>query len=295
VDGVTFDVGVFTNLSRDHLDYHTDFEEYRTAKMRLADLVSAGGTLVVNADEAAWSALTRKGRTVSYGLKAEGDYRARDMTLAANGTSWTLVTPGGEAVVDLPLLGEFNVSNALAAAAVAGAFGFDAPTIARALSDVPPVPGRLEVLSQSPLVLRDYAHTPEALRRAMAALRPFVPGRLIVVFGCGGDRDPGKRPMMGQVAARGADYSIVTSDNPRTEAPEAIIEDILPGVGDAAHEIMVDRRAAIARALDITGKDDAVLLAGKGHENYQVIGQERRPFDEKVIVDQLMSDRPGER
>lgn len=295
VDGVTFDVGVFTNLSRDHLDYHTDFEEYRTAKMRLADLVSPSGTLVVNADEAAWSALASTGRTVSYGLKAEGDYRAREMTLAANGTRWTLLTPGGEAVVDLPLLGEFNVSNALAAAAVAGVFGFDAPAIAGALSQVPPVAGRLEVLSQSPLVLRDYAHTPDALSRALAALRPFVHGRLIVVFGCGGDRDPGKRPMMGQVAARGADYSIVTSDNPRTEAPEAIIEDILPGVGQAAHEVVVDRRTAIARALEMAGRDDAVLLAGKGHETYQVVGEERRPFDEKVIVDQLMSDTGGER
>jgi UDP-N-acetylmuramoyl-L-alanyl-D-glutamate--2,6-diaminopimelate ligase len=288
VDGVTFNAAVFTNLSRDHLDYHSDFEEYRAAKWRLVDLVDDDGTLVVNADEPAWSDLPRRQRTLRFGLHGAAEYSARDVQLGRTGSRWTLVTPDVEARVELPLLGEFNISNALAAAAVAGALGVDPNEVAKRLATVPQVPGRLEVLADSPFVLRDYAHTPDALQRSLTALRPLVRGRLIVVFGCGGDRDPGKRPMMGRAAAEGADCAIVTSDNPRSEVPEAIIADILPGLGEAPHEVDADRRAAIARALEIAGPDDAVLLAGKGHEVVQVIGDERRPFDEVQIVADLL-------
>lgn len=289
VDGVSFEVGVLTNLSRDHLDYHADFEEYRATKWRLTELVAADGTLVLNADEPAWQGLEVRVRRVRYGQEAEAEYAARGVRLGPWGSRWTLVGPGGEAEVELPLVGEFNVRNALAAAAVAGVLGLDLLAVARALATVRSVPGRLEVLSRAPLVLRDYAHTPDALRRALAAVRPLVAGRLIVVFGCGGDRDRGKRPLMGRAAAEGADYTVVTSDNPRTERPEAIVAEILPGLGSAAHERIVDRRAAIARALEIAEQDDAVLLAGKGHETYQVVGTERRPFDEAVIVNELLS------
>lgn len=292
VDGVAFEVAAFTNLSRDHLDYHSDFDGYRAAKARLADLVSAGGTLVINADEPAWSDLT--GRTaVRFGISSEAEYTARDIRLGRTGSRWRLVTPAGEVEVKLPLMGEFNVSNALAAAAVAGLFGFGPDVIREALSEVPPVPGRLEVLAERPLVLRDYAHTPDALRRALAALRTVATTRLIVVFGCGGDRDPGKRPLMGQAAAAGADFSIVTSDNPRSEEPEAIIADITPGLGTAEHEVVPDRRAAIARALQIAGPEDTILLAGKGHEEYQIIGDEVRPFDEAVVVAELLAGGRG--
>jgi UDP-N-acetylmuramoyl-L-alanyl-D-glutamate--2,6-diaminopimelate ligase len=292
VDGAKFDVAVFTNLSRDHLDYHADFDAYRAAKLRLADLLDADGVLVVNADEAAWSPLLARERVVRFGLDAEAEYAVRGaIETTGRGTSWTLVTPEGAARVELPLLGEFNVANALAAAAVAATLGLTAAEIAEALSTAPPVPGRLEVLAESPLVLRDYAHTPDALRRALEAVRPFVTGRLIVVFGCGGDRDPGKRPLMGRAAAEGADLAIVTSDNPRTEPPEGIVAAIVPGVGDAPHEVIVDRREAIARALELAGPNDAVLLAGKGHETYQVVGTERRPFDEAVIVGELLGER----
>lgn len=289
VDGVSFEVGVLTNLSRDHLDYHADFEEYRATKWRLAELVAADGTLILNADEPAWRGLHVHRRRVRYGLEAEAEYSARDVRLGPTGSHWTLVAPTGEVEIDLPLLGEFNVQNALAAAAVAGVLGLEPQTVADTLATVPPIPGRLEVLSRAPLVVRDYSHTPDSLRRALAALRPFVRGRLIVVFGCGGDRDRGKRPLMGRAAAEGADYTVVTSDNPRTERPEAIVAEILPGLGSAAHERIVDRRAAIARALEIAERDDAVLLAGKGHETYQVIGTQRRPFDEAVIVNELLS------
>jgi UDP-N-acetylmuramoyl-L-alanyl-D-glutamate--2,6-diaminopimelate ligase len=288
VDGVTFEVAAFTNLSRDHLDYHSDFDQYRAAKARLADLVSADGALVVNADEPAWSDLPRR-RTVRFGMAGDAEYTARDVQPGRRGSRWRLVTPEAEVEVELPLLGEFNIWNALAAAAVAGVFGLEAEVIGAALSDVPPVPGRLEVLVEQPLVLRDYAHTPDALRRALAALRPLTRTRLIVVFGCGGDRDPGKRPLMGQAAAAGADHSIVTSDNPRSEEPEAIIADILPGLGSADHEVVVDRRAAIARALEVAGPEDTILLAGKGHEDYQIVGDEVRPLDEAVIVAELLA------
>jgi UDP-N-acetylmuramoyl-L-alanyl-D-glutamate--2,6-diaminopimelate ligase len=288
VDGVAFEVAAFTNLSRDHLDYHSDFDQYRATKARLADLVSPDGTLVVNADEPAWSDLPRR-RTVRFGLAGDVEYTARDIQQGRGGSRWRLVAPEAEVAVELPLLGEFNVSNALAAAAVAGVFGIEAEVIGEALSHVPPVLGRLEVLGERPLVLRDYAHTPDALSRALAALRPLTKTRLIVVFGCGGDRDAGKRPLMGRAAAAGADHSIVTSDNPRSEEPEAIIADILPGIGAANHEVVVDRRAAIARALEIAGPEDTILLAGKGHEDYQIVGDEVRSLDEAVIVAELLA------
>ena len=293
VDGVSIEVGVLTNLSRDHLDYHTDFEDYRATKWRLAELVANHGALVINADEPAWRGLPARGRQIRYGLQAEAEYAARDVSLGPWGSRWTLIGPGERAAVELPLLGEFNVENALAAAAAASVIGLDLGTVAEALATVPSVPGRLEVLARAPLILRDYAHTPAALRRVLAALRPLVKGRLIVVFGCGGDRDRGKRPLMGQAAAEGADYTIVSSDNPRTEPPEAIIAEILPGLGSAPYERIADRREAIARAIEIAEGEDAVLLAGKGHETYQVVGEGRRPFDEAVIVNELLSQGQG--
>jgi len=294
VDGVRFDVGVFTNLSRDHLDYHAGYEEYRATKLRLAELVTPGGVLVVNADEAAWSGLDAVRRVVRFGVGGPADYMARDVELSATGSTWTLATPQGIAAIEFPLLGEFNVSNALAAVAVAGESGMSLQQIREALASTPVVPGRLEVLSDDPLVLRDYAHTPDALRRVLLALRPLVKGRLICVFGCGGDRDRGKRPMMGRAAAELADVIIVTSDNPRTEPPEAIIADIVPGLAGAAYEQEVDRRRAIARALDVAVAGDVVLLAGKGHEDYQIIGSERRSFDEAVVVRELLSASRGQ-
>lgn len=288
VDGVEFDIAVFTNLSRDHLDYHESLQEYRDVKLRLARRVVPGGTIVMNADEPAWEGFQWTGRKLTYGVDSAADFRAEEVELGPEGSSWTLQAPDSKQRIRLPLLGRFNLSNALAAAAAASASGVDLASIGRSLATVPPVPGRLEVLSREPLVLRDYAHTPDALRRAIEGVRPLLRGRLIVLFGCGGDRDRGKRPLMGKVAAEGADLTIVTSDNPRTEPPAAIVEEIIPGLGDAPHERIVDRRQAIARALEIAKPGDAVLLAGKGHETYQVVGRERRPFDEKKIVASLL-------
>jgi UDP-N-acetylmuramoyl-L-alanyl-D-glutamate--2,6-diaminopimelate ligase len=197
--------------------------------------------------------------------------------------------------VTLPLLGDFNVVNALGAAAAVWALGHAVKAIAERLSSAPQVPGRLERLLERPAVLRDYAHTPDALDRALDAVRPFVNGRVIAVFGCGGDRDRGKRPLMGAIAEAKADRVIVTSDNPRTEDPERILNDIEAGMHGTNHERIEDRRAAIARALDIAAPDDLVLLAGKGHETYQIRGTKSFPFDEQEIVLELASRQDSHR
>jgi len=206
------------------------------------------------------------------------------------GSEWTLALAGERVPVRLPLIGDFNVMNALGAAAAAYSLGVSSEQIAARLSSLPQVPGRLELLNESPAVLRDYAHTPDALERALTAVRPFVRGRLVAVFGCGGDRDRGKRPVMGEIAERLADLAIVTSDNPRTEDPEAILDEIERGMRGTNHERITDRLEAIQRALAIASAEDVILLAGKGHETYQVRGTTKYPFDEKEIVRSLMAN-----
>ena len=282
--GLTFRAGVFTNLTRDHLDYHRTEAAYRAAKLRLADLIASDGWVVANADDAAWSALDGRPQRLTFGLTA-GDVRATEVAGDARGMRFTLTARGTRAALTLPLLGLYNVENALGAAACALALGHDLAAVAARLATTPQVPGRMERLADEPcVVLRDYAHTPAALERALAALRPLTPGRLIAVFGCGGDRDRGKRPVMGGIAARDADLAIVTSDNPRTENAQRILDEIEGGMGETPHLRIVDRRQAIARALTIARQGDTVLLAGKGHETYQVVGAERFPFDEREIV-----------
>jgi UDP-N-acetylmuramoyl-L-alanyl-D-glutamate--2,6-diaminopimelate ligase len=219
---------------------------------------------------------------------SSAEVNASDIRFTPRGSEWTLTLGGESQHVILPLIGDFNIPNALGAAAAAWAVGVSSAAIAAKLSTVPQVPGRLELIADKPAVLRDYAHTPDALNRALDAVRPFTKGRLVLVFGCGGDRDKGKRPEMGVIAAQKADVPIVTSDNPRTEDPEKILDDIEAGMGDVSHERIEDRRAAIARALDIARDGDVVLLAGKGHETYQVRGTEKLPFDERLIVRELL-------
>jgi len=292
LDGLSFAAGVFTNLTRDHLDYHGTMESYLAAKLRLDALLGPDGVQVVNADDQAWRTLPSGRRRVTFGLTPTAEVRAVELQLHHAGSTFRLVSPLGEGVVRLPLLGDFNVANALGAAACAVALGRPLTEIIDRLDRAPQVPGRMERLAQEPaVVLRDYAHTPDALERALSALRPLTPGRLIVVFGCGGDRDRGKRPVMGRIAATLADRAIVTSDNPRTEDPEAIIADVEQGMGEVPHDREVDRRAAIAAALAGAGPQDSVLLAGKGHETYQVIGTEKLPFDEATIVRDLIGSR----
>ena len=285
LDGLTFAAGVFTNLTRDHLDYHGTMEAYLAAKLKLSALLGLQGVEVVNLDDEAWRIMPSRVPRVSFGLHPAADVRATGVALDASGSRFRLEGCFGSSEASLPLLGDFNVSNALAAAACALGLGCPLGEVVARLAVSPQVPGRMERIADAPcIVLRDYAHTPDALERALASLRPLTGGRLIVVFGCGGDRDRGKRPIMGRIAAEGSDLAIATSDNPRTEDPGAIIDDIERGMGGVPHRRFVDRLAAIHSALDEAHPGDTILLAGKGHETYQVIGTEKVPFDEREIV-----------
>jgi UDP-N-acetylmuramoyl-L-alanyl-D-glutamate--2,6-diaminopimelate ligase len=291
VEGLAFEAAVFTNLTRDHLDYHGTMEAYFAAKALLVEQLVPDGVAVINADDPAWESLPWTKRTVRFGTTRAADVHATDVRCTPDGSRFTLVFEGAPHEVALPMIGDFNVANALAAAACAWALGEKPETIVARLGTMPQVPGRLEIVNARPTVLRDYAHTPDALERAIAAVRPFTSGRLIVVFGCGGDRDRGKRPEMGRIAADRADVAIVTSDNPRTEDPERILDDIEAGMRGVAHERIEDRHAAIARALAIAAPHDLVLLAGKGHETYQVRGTTRLAFDERAIVREIIQER----
>jgi UDP-N-acetylmuramoyl-L-alanyl-D-glutamate--2,6-diaminopimelate ligase len=285
---VFFDVVTYTNFTRDHLDYHHSMENYFAAKATLLDHLVPHGTVVYNVDDTAWNALKTDRRRVGFSERvASAEVHAEDVRFSARGSEWTVRLNQERAPVRLPLIGDFNVINALGAAATVYALGLPSVKIAERLSSMPQIPGRLEVLRDAPTVLRDYAHTPDALTRALDAVRPFTPDRLIVVFGCGGDRDRGKRPEMGAIAEDKADLAIVTSDNPRTEDPEAILDEIEAGMGKDNHERIEDRRAAIARALEVATPRDVIVLAGKGHETYQIRGTTKLPFDEKTIVSEL--------
>jgi UDP-N-acetylmuramoyl-L-alanyl-D-glutamate--2,6-diaminopimelate ligase len=287
IEGLELDVAVFTNLTRDHLDYHGTMEAYREAKVRLLEYVKTKGTVVVNADSPDWASLRPRKRTLTFAMRGAADVSAQNIRYMPGASCWRLVTPQGSADVTLPLIGDVNVENALAAATAAFALGRSPKSIAESLGLVPQVAGRLEIISTHPTVLRDYAHTPDALERSLRTTRAFTHGKLIVVFGCGGDRDKGKRPLMGEIAAREADLAIVTSDNPRTEDPDAIIDGIEAGMRASNHERVTDRLAAIQRAIDLAAEGDIVLLAGKGHETYQVRGITHYPFDEKEIVKEM--------
>jgi UDP-N-acetylmuramoyl-L-alanyl-D-glutamate--2,6-diaminopimelate ligase len=288
VDGLHFQAAIFTNITRDHLDYHPTLEDYFQAKARLLDHVAPHGLEVVNADDPAWKRLRRSARRrIHFGERA-GEVTARLVKLSAAGARFTLVTPTGDASVRLPLLGGFNVANALGVAACAWGLGLEVEAIAQRLADAPQVPGRMERLAARPCtVLRDYAHTADAIERAIETVRPLTPGRVIVLSGAGGDRDRGKRAPMGEAMGRLADVVILAVDNPRTEDPDRIFDDLAAGLGGRPHERFHDRRDGIARALSIAREGDTVLLLGKGHETYQIIGTQKIPFDERRIVREL--------
>ncbi len=292
LDGLSFDAALFTNLTRDHLDYHGTMDAYLAAKLKLSTLLTPGGVEVVNLDDDAWLAIAPRTPRVTFGLHPAADVRATEVTMSAAGSRFCLSGRFGVTEIRLPLLGDFNVANALAAAACALALGRPLGEVAERLAGAPQVPGRMERISDVPcVVLRDYAHTPDALERALASLRPLTPGRLIVVFGCGGDRDRGKRPLMGAIAGRLADLAIVTSDNPRTEDPEAILDDIEQGMAGSPHQRIVDRLEAIHAALREGRKGDTILLAGQGHEDYQILGTRKVDFDEREIVQRAVQGR----
>jgi UDP-N-acetylmuramoyl-L-alanyl-D-glutamate--2,6-diaminopimelate ligase len=301
VRALRFDVAVFTNLSRDHLDYHGSLERYRATKREFVELLAPDGVAVINANEPAWDGLDRRAPSaLLYAVEeapgaARADLVACDVAHSAAGSRFRLVSPRGEAEVTLPLPGAYNVQNALAASAAILALGFELEEVVLGLASAPQVPGRLERLAEDPcLIFADYAHTPDALERVLSSLRTITPGRLIVVFGAGGDRDAGKRPLMGEVSARLADVVVVTSDNPRTEDPDVIIDQIMAGIERQDMVRITDRRAAIERALEMGQSGDVVLLAGKGHETYQVLGTKTIPFDERRIVTEWLARKDGE-
>jgi len=292
--GLSFDVGVFTNLTQDHLDFHGTMESYRDAKARLFQGKDRGDRTkrfvgAVNVDDPAgrWIVSHTDDPILGFGLTPEATIRAEDVDLRPDGTSFRIREGEDSTPVSLKLRGAFNAMNGLAAYAAGRALRLPRPTIVAGIERVGAVPGRLEPVDEGQpfQVLVDYAHTPDALERALEAVRAFGPKRLLCVFGCGGDRDRGKRPLMGAVAARLADEVILTSDNPRSEDPLAILREIEVGVKGAAHASTVpDRVEAIDVAIGRSRTGDALLIAGKGHETYQIVGDRTLPFDDREVA-----------
>lgn len=304
VAGLEFDVAVFTNLTQDHLDFHRDTEEYFKAKAALfTELIKPGvkrgpKLSVLNIDDPYGMRLSAvsNGRIITYGVDGVADVRARDIVLTGAGTRFVAEGPWGKVPVGLKLVGQFNVYNSLAAFAVGLGEGFPPEEMARVLEGVPAVPGRFERvdMGQDFSVVVDYAHTPDGLENVLRAARALTRRRVIVVFGCGGDRDPTKRPLMGEIAGKLADFTVVTSDNPRSEDPLAIITAIEAGLrrasGGERYVVEPDRRQAIAIALGKARAGDVVVIAGKGHEDYQIIGNVKLPFDDRQVAAEILRD-----
>ena len=302
VDGVVFDVACFTNLGRDHLDFHADVEDYYAAKASLFTPERSRRALVNVDDPYGRRLVAECGIPVrTYSVHdVHADWHAADVRLEPTGSSFTVHPPAGHPFpASVPITGDFNVSNALCAIAALGEAGFDAPAVAEAMGRSGGVPGRLEQVDagQGFLAVVDYAHKPDAVSAALATLRPLTPGRLVVVIGAGGDRDPGKRPLMGEIAARLADVLVVTDDNPRSEDPAAIRAQLRAGTETVpaeqraeVHEVG-DRRAAIRLAVGLANTGDTVVVAGKGHETGQVVGDRTLPFDDRDVLREELAAR----
>jgi UDP-N-acetylmuramoyl-L-alanyl-D-glutamate--2,6-diaminopimelate ligase len=290
-DGIRFAVAAFTNLTQDHLDFHADMEDYFQAKRRLF-VSDVAERAVLNLDDSYGERLLAEVEATTFSAKGDprATYRAADVSFDAGGSRFRLERHEGAVDVSTPLPGQFNVANALAAIAIVAELGIDVDASARALSDAAQVPGRFEPVDEGQpfAVLVDYAHTPDSLENVLRAAREVTEGRLIAVFGCGGDRDRDKRPLMGEIGARLSDLCVVTSDNPRSEEPVAIIDEILEGIpGGASEEVLVepDRRAGIALALEAARPHDTVVIAGKGHEQGQEFeGGRKLPFDDRDVA-----------
>jgi UDP-N-acetylmuramoyl-L-alanyl-D-glutamate--2,6-diaminopimelate ligase len=302
VDDMTFAAGIFTNLTRDHLDFHKDMDSYFQAKRRLFAMLPEDAPSVINLDDPRSAALlSAGGRPITYAVNREADVTPGPVTFSLDGLSFEIRTPAGNIRVRSKLVGRPNIYNILGAAAAATALGLPFDAIERGLASVTGVPGRFQIVSHGAseiTVVVDYAHTDDALRNLLETARPLARGRVITVFGCGGDRDRTKRPLMGAVAGRLSDVVVVTSDNPRSEDPERIIDEILRGltsdaIRDGVPRVLTipDRHAAIVTAIDLARPGDLVLIAGKGHEKYQVIGAESLPFDDVTVAQDALAGR----
>jgi UDP-N-acetylmuramoyl-L-alanyl-D-glutamate--2,6-diaminopimelate ligase len=295
VDGMTFAAGVFTNLTRDHLDFHEDMEAYFQAKRRLFEMLPRDAPSLINMDDPRGGSLVElAGRPVTYAVNRQADITPGPLSFSLQGLAFDVRTPRGTLHLKSTLVGRPNVYNILAAVSTAIALDLSFDAIERGISSLEGVPGRFQVVSGAKddvTVVVDYAHTDDALRNLLETARPLAAGRLITVFGCGGDRDRTKRPLMGAVAGRLSDLIVVTSDNPRSEDPLKIIEEIQRGITvdtrrDTAQRILtyVDRREAIGKAVELARPGDVVLIAGKGHEKYQIVGHDVRPFDDVAVA-----------
>jgi UDP-N-acetylmuramoyl-L-alanyl-D-glutamate--2,6-diaminopimelate ligase len=288
--GCEFQVAAFTNLTQDHLDYHENMEEYFAAKALLFSPDYLKGRAVVNIGDAYGQLLAEQipsDRLWTYACDDDSaDLYTSHLDYTPTGVSGTLHTPVGDTEFSLPLVGQYNIENMLAAVGCVLHLGLELSQVVAALPKFAGVPGRMERVQVSPeqdiSVIVDYAHTPDSLENLLHAARPFVPGKMHCVFGCGGDRDRTKRPLMGEIAARLADVAIVTSDNPRTEDPDRILQDVLAGIPDTANPVVVsDRATAIRNAILKAQPGDGVIIAGKGHEDYQILGTEKVHFDDR--------------
>jgi len=295
VAGIRFDVAAFTNLTEDHLDFHKTMENYCDTKAQLFARCEKG---VLNRDDQWFQRIAGQAscHVLTTSAKAEAALRAENVQLHADGIAFTAVYGDERVEVSLPIPGKFTVYNALTVLGLALEMGIPLQSAAQALKDAEGVKGRVEVVptpGKPYTVLIDYAHTPDGLENVLSSVRGFCKGRLISVFGCGGDRDPIKRPIMGRIGVEISDIAVITSDNPRTEDPEAIIRDILKGVGPelGTYEIIMDRKKAIHYAMDIGQKDDIIVLAGKGHETYQEICGVKYPMDERQIVSEYLMEK----
>jgi len=304
VEGCEFDSAIFTNLSREHLDFHKSMEEYLIAKIKLFSTLGKDARkereklAVLNLDDPSAEKIieSTKAKIITYGIERKADVVAKSIKLNLDKTNFTLFSPRGEAKISFPLIGKYNVYNALAAIAVALGQGIDLDIVKRGVERVSYIPGRFERIDcgQPFAVIVDYAHTDEALRGLLGVCRELRPRRIITVFGCGGDRDRGKRPLMGEAAIELSDYVIVTSDNPRSEDPERIALDIEVGIkrkGKNNYQTIIDRFQAIEKALSMAEKGDLVVLAGKGHEQYQIFKDRSVPFDDREVARKILLEK----
>jgi len=309
VDHINFQGAIFTNLTRDHLDYHKTFEDYYSAKKKLFDLLNISKRenkfALINIDDSygqqlftELAARDNNYRISTTGVSENADYRISEFTATIKGIDYIIEKDSRKISVVLKMAGKFSMYNSICAFAAAHLFGLDEDKILRGLFLLKNVPGRFERISSTTGfdVVVDYAHTNDALEKLLSSVKDLFPEKLITVFGCGGDRDKSKRPLMGEIAVRYSDLAIITSDNPRTETPELIVEDIIAGIPDKQNNyyVEIDREKAIARAISEACKNSIVVIAGKGHEDYQITGKEKRHFDDKEIAAKYIQIREGQ-